>query len=303
MESVLDQIPQGGKAFIIRLRSLGDCVLTTPAIALLKGHRPDLRISVVVEDRFAGVFEGNPEIYEILTPAITSIAGRRPDLCLNLHGGSRSIAFTALSGARFRAGFAHFRGSAVYNVKIPRAQDILAEERIVHTAEHIASAMFHLGVPRAEIPRARLAAPRPEPGRPYAVIHAQASAPDKTWPAERFQEVALHLKEECGLEPVFIGAAGDDLRPFVVHRILAGQPLAAVKKLMAGASLFVGNDSGPSHMAAAFGVPVVALFGKSDPHIWRPWRTETVVLQSPDSIAAIPVADVLEAIQRLQVKA
>ena len=50
---------------MIRLRSLGDCVLTTPALALLKKHRPDLKITVVVEPRFAALFEGNPDVDEI----------------------------------------------------------------------------------------------------------------------------------------------------------------------------------------------------------------------------------------------
>ena len=76
MESVLDRLPEGSRIVIIRLRSLGDCVLTTPAIALLKGHRPDLRISVVVEPRFHGVFEDNPDVAFASTGLL--IACRRP---------------------------------------------------------------------------------------------------------------------------------------------------------------------------------------------------------------------------------
>ncbi len=61
---------------------------------------------------------------------------------------------TAASGAAFRAGFGHFRHQFAYNLRIPRAQQILSVERKVHTAEHLASAMFWLGVPLTEIPRA-----------------------------------------------------------------------------------------------------------------------------------------------------
>ena len=65
MESLLARLPARSRIAVIRLRSLGDCVLTTPALALLKAYRPDLRIRVVVEPRFAGVFEGNPDVDEI----------------------------------------------------------------------------------------------------------------------------------------------------------------------------------------------------------------------------------------------
>ncbi len=77
---------------VIRLRSLGDCVLTTPAIELLKGWRPDLKIGVVVEERFAAVFEGNPSVSTILSPKYGEMLAWRPTLSLNLHGGTRSHA-------------------------------------------------------------------------------------------------------------------------------------------------------------------------------------------------------------------
>ena len=58
----LARLDPGSHVAIIRLRSLGDCVLSTPAIHLLKQARPDLKIAVVVEPRFAEVFEGNPDV-------------------------------------------------------------------------------------------------------------------------------------------------------------------------------------------------------------------------------------------------
>ena len=76
----------------------------------------------------------------------------RSELVLNLHGGTRSMMMTLASGARYRAGFGHHRYGFVYSHKIPRAQEILAAERPVHTAEHLASAMFWMGVPQQEIP-------------------------------------------------------------------------------------------------------------------------------------------------------
>src|SRR5262245_14322053 len=147
MASVLERVPYGGRILVIRLRSLGDCVLTTPALELLRRHRPDTRIGVVVEERYRGVFDGNPVVEDLLEPGARVVRAWRPDLTLNLHGGSRSARLTAVSGAKFRAGFAHFRNSFVYNVQIPTAQAILHLQRKVHTCEHLASAVFYLGVP------------------------------------------------------------------------------------------------------------------------------------------------------------
>ena len=86
--NLLDRLPPGSRIAVIRLRSLGDCVLTTPALALLKRHRPDLKLSVIVEPRFAEVFADNPDVAE------TRHAMTRADLVLNLHGGTRSMLLT-----------------------------------------------------------------------------------------------------------------------------------------------------------------------------------------------------------------
>jgi ADP-heptose:LPS heptosyltransferase len=212
----------------------------------------------------------------------------------------------------------------------------------VHTAEHIASAMFWLGVPNGPIPRAKLFAdvpnspseksltgrmPAPQTCesltasggaglRPaifgterlppqaakelanYVVLHPFASEPGKIWPAAHFLETAAHLKGD-GLEPVFVGGPDDDVSPFQSFRVLRDAPLAEVKNLMAGAQIFIGNDSGPAHIAAAFGIPVVAIFGSSNPVTWAPWRTEARVLTSPQGIDAIETAEVIAAIDSL----
>lgn len=299
MDPTLERVGTGARIAIVRLRSLGDCVLTTPAIELLKRWRPDLSIGVVVEQRFAAVFERNPAVAAVLPPAYGAMLGWHPTLAINLHGGTRSQLLTLASLASFRAGFAHHRGSVLYNVRIPRAQEILGVERRVHTAEHLASAMFYLGVPMSEIPPAGLFAERRPAARPYAVIHATAAASYKTWPAGRFLAVAEHLERAWKLEPIFIGGATDDLRPFSPYRVVAGAPLGKVKSLLAGASLFVGNDSGPAHMACALGIPVVVLYGRLEHQvIWAPWRPVAArTLVSEKGISEIHVREVIAAIR------
>lgn len=290
---IVDRLAPDSRVAVIRLRSLGDCVLSTPAIHLLENYRPDLKIAVVAEERFAGIFE-NP-----LPPSVRSLRNFAPHLCLNLHGGTRSARLTLLSGARFRAGFDIFRPSWIYNTPIPTAQETLGVSRRVHTAEHAASAMFYLGVPIAEIPRAKISAPdgrsKFAPGGRYAVIHPLAATPEKTWPAASFTDLARTLD----LEPLFIGALGEDLSAFQNWRTVSGASLPELARLMRDAELFIGNDSGPAHIAAAFGKPVLVFFGPSDEEIWAPWRTRSEILKANGPIASITVEQALESLKRL----
>jgi heptosyltransferase III len=303
MGSVLERVPAGARVAVIRLRSMGDCILTTPALAILKQSRPDLSIGVVVEDRFAALLEGNPDVSTLLPPSVGSLRAFGPRFTLNLHGGPRSLALTLLSGARETAGFAHFTASFAYGTRIPTAQEVLGVNRKVHTAEHLASAAFYLGVPLREIPRARLFAQPPPESAPYAVLHPMATGTGKNWPATSFLQVARHLEGSLGLQPVFIGGSGEDLSSFGGYRTLTGAPLAELKSLMSGAALFVGNDSGPAHMAAAFGIPVVVIFGNSDPVAWAPWRTSSQTIVARGVIENVAVDEVVAAVHQLKVAA
>lgn len=303
MAPALDRLRPGARVLVLRLRSLGDCVLTTPALELLRACRPDLAVAVAVEPRFAAVFEHNPAVAAILDPSLKSVRGWGAALALNFHGGTRSAWLTLAAGARLRAGFAHFRHSWAYNIRIPRAQQILGEERPVHTAEHLASAMFYLGAPRAEIPRAALYGAVKPQRPPYAVLHPFAAADSKRWPAERFVTLARHLEREHGLGAVVLGGANDDFAPFRDFETLRGAPLGEVKGWIAGAALFAGNDSGPAHMAAALGVPLLVLFGPSDPRIWGPWRADAELLHAPQGLGAIPAERAIEAADRLRARA
>jgi heptosyltransferase III len=303
MPSTLDTIAPLARVAIIRLRSLGDCVLTTPALELLHRHRPDLALGVVVEDRFRGVFEHHPAISEILSPTLAAMRRFQPEMVVNFHGGTRSIALTLVSGARIRAGFGHHAGAQTYNVRIPRAQEILNDERPVHTAEHLASAMFYLGVPQTEIPRASLCASSDQcpltPGS-YVVMHPFASSPGKAWPASRFVEAATQL----GSSVAVLAGPQDDIGPFEKFDVFQNTPLDTVKRLIRGASLFIGNDSGPAHIAAAFDIPTVVLFGPSNLSTWGPWRTTSSrILQSPTGLSSIPVEACLTAAAELGVRA
>jgi len=265
---------------------------------LLKEARPDLEIGVVAETNFAEVFVENPAITKILGPDWQVIRKWKPLVCVNLHGGTRSQWLTMLAGARWRAGFAHHRPTFAYNLKIPRAQEIMGVEGRVHTAEHLASAFFALGVSLRAVPRSQLFTTEPLLAERHAVLHPYASCPEKQWPAERFCEVARYLRL-WNITPVFLAGPDDDPTPFRNHRVLQSK-LSEVKSLLADAALFVGNDSGPAHIAAAFGVPSVVLFSTSDPTVWKPWQTESEIVVSREGFQSVSVSRVIAAIERLR---
>ena len=294
-EAVLSQLGPAPSIVLVRLRSLGDTVLATPAFAMLRRAIPDAAIHVVMDRKFAGVLAGNPDIDGVLeasAPAGTAAKARlvrriralRPSLCVDMHGGSTAAWLTALSGARWRAGSAHFRHSWAYNARIPRAQEVLGRSpaSTVHTAEHHAAAMIHLGVPDDEIPPARLDG-EPVLDRPgYVVLHAGAAYHTKRWALGGFRTVAAEIKRVHRLDAVFVAGPGDAVSEERLpdFEIRDGLSLAGLKSLLAGARLFVGNDSGPAHMAAAFGVPCVVVFGSSDSAVWHPWKTEYRVVET-----------------------
>lgn len=293
--SILGQIGSSPSVVLVRLRSLGDSVLATPAFALLRQALPHASVHVVMDGNVAGVLEGQPDIDGVLAlESDSGIRGKidllrrvralRPAICIDMHGGSTASWLSALSGARWRVGCGHFRHSWAYNVRIPRAQEVLGREltQRVHTAEHHAATMIHLGAPRDEIPAARLGSPPTQDESRYVVIHAGAAYETKRWTVEHFRLVAKGIERSHGLRPVFVLGPGDtglagELSEFDVRESLQ---LSELKSLLAGARLFVGNDSGPAHVAAAFGVPTVVIFGSSDSAVWRPWRTPHRVIET-----------------------
>jgi ADP-heptose:LPS heptosyltransferase len=303
--SLLPDLPARSRILIVRLRSIGDIILLTPTLRLLKEWRPDLRLFVLVESRFRELLQGNPAVEEILTPGegkglrnlvaraatLHGIRKRGISLCVNLHGGPSSRIFARWSGARWRVGFAHFRRARLYNILVPDARDIL-NQATVHTAEHQAAAFFYLGLPRTEIPRAQIFsgaaqaawwdAQRSTLGiassQPYAIVHPTASFKTKEWAPEGFARLGEYLERDIGVAPVFSCGPGEGGVLDAVQkasraplRRLEGVSLSQFAAALAKAHLFVGNDSGPAHMAAALARPVVVIFGSSSSPKWGPW--------------------------------
>lgn len=303
--SLLPGLPAGARIVLIRLRSIGDVILLTPALQLLKEWRPDLKAAVVVESRFRELLEDNPDIDELIDPgggsglskiasrfrAVRAIRHRNFSLCINLHGGPTGTLLARTSAARWKVGFEYYRSRGVYDVLVPDTRGILGQPAI-HTTEHQAAMFFYLGMPRQVIPRARLfITPRHRAwwqekreslgiaeGREYAIVHPTALYATKQWSAEHFAKLGAFLERGAGLLPVYSCGPGESEVLDAVQRAggtslvrLEGASLGQFAAAIAGARIFIGNDSGPAHMAAALARPVVVIFGSSSSVIWGPW--------------------------------
>ena len=303
----LPSLPQGAEILIIRLRSLGDLVLETPAITALKSWRPDLRISVLVEPRFSAVLEGNPAIAELLCSRRSTIEtarilrARRFPIVFNQHGGPRSAILTGFSGAPRRVGWKGHQYSFVYNVQLPDAHAFYGADA-VHTVEHRISQFYWTGLPRGPIPNAcvflqpdaaesiarKLAGKGIAPGAPYAVLQPGARLPGMRWPVARYAEIARWLRERHGISSVVNLGAGDaeianEARREMRDRAIIPDPPLDIRELIAliaSARIFIGNDSGPMHLAAALQRPSVAIFSVTDPVQWHPWQAPHRIIQT-----------------------
>jgi len=270
---------------------MGDCLLLTSPVRALKAEFPGFRVTVLVEARFAGCFSRNPDFDEVIsvrkkTDALRLLS-RRFDVALNLHGGPTSLAYTFLSRTR-RIGFEQFQYSRLYNALLappdPKA----------HSVEATMDAFRWMGVTRPDPPPLRYEVQDESDrsicsaigGDPYAVLHPPALMETKRWDAGKFVELAQAL-HGLGLATVLTCGPGEE---DVVQRVARGLPSAEVfpglripqlAELIRGARLFAGNDSGPMHLAAAVGTPVLALWGSSDSRRWRPWAVTHKVVQNP----------------------
>jgi ADP-heptose:LPS heptosyltransferase len=296
---LLPNLPQGAEILIARLRSLGDVVLETPAIAALHAWRPDFRICVLVEPWCAAVLEKNPAVSEqILSRGFVETARElrrhKFPIVFNQHGGPRSALLTAASRSPVRVCWERFQFSFLYNVRVSNKKEFFGTSD-AHTVEHRISQFYWVGLPRGPIPRTQVF-PQPDviesvaralkekgiaPGEPYAVLQPGARIASMRWPVEKFAEIARWLRKSHGIASVVNLGRRDDEIAVSVRTAMNDAAVIAdsfdareLIALIAGARLFVGNDSGPAHLAAATARPSVVIFGSTNPSEWRPWQTE-----------------------------
>jgi lipopolysaccharide heptosyltransferase II len=317
------------RILLIRLRSIGDAVLTTPAITALRRFLPDAQIDILLEDWVAPVLEGFPGIDNIITFSAGSIPGRfqtirklrrnNYDVIYNLHGGTTSTFLTWLARAKHKVGFGHYRYGFLYDHLAIPALDFWKSADL-HSAEQQLALIGWTGVPVSDRPRTslmvsaaagtkiaeRLKNAGIAENAPIALFHPAAAFSSKQWAPEKFARVAEYLIAK-GFAVVAVAAAGEEsvlgaLRgsSAVTVPVFSGLPLPEITALAARSSLFVGNDSGIAHIAAAVDTGCVVIFGSSNVTHWRPYtNAPNEVVSSPHGIEDVSVSSVIEAIEKV----
>ncbi len=294
-----------GRVLIIKPSAIGDIVHALPVLPRLKRRWPGAKLSWLVTPGCAGLVQGHPLLDETILfergrfghgwynpAALLDLGGfvwelrrRRFDLVIDLQGLFRSAWVSLASGAPRRIGFSNAREFAPWfytdHVNCSWSDDH-AVDRYLKIAAALGCedgpATFSFAVDDEDRRYIDQLIPA---GTRFAVLMPGTNWATKQWPVERLAELVRPLKERFGLESVTAGAAGDAA---LTSRIpakfdLTGKTnLRQIVALLERASLVVGNDTGPMHIAAGLGRPLVTPYGPTDPRRTGPYgRAESVV--------------------------
>ncbi len=288
------------RVLFVRLRSIGDTVLSTPSLIALRRFLPGARIDILLEDWVAPVLEGFDAVDNILTvgkntksrlQTARQLRQNKYDVVFNLHGGTTSTFFVRASGAIHRVGFANYRYSFLYNHLLSSASDFWQKDQ-THSAEQQLALLGFVGVPVDDKPKTHLSVSKavensitdkltksaiPNPQSQIALLHPAAAFDTKQWATENFARIAEFLGEN-GFQPIAVATKNENkvletLKQISSVPILTFDDLTLpeITALASRAEIFVGNDSGIAHIAAAVNTPTVVIFGSSNRNHWRPW--------------------------------
>lgn len=289
------------RVLVVRLRSIGDTVLSTPSLIALRRFLPDAQIDILLEDWVAPVLEGFDAVDNVISfkkddlksrlQAAARIRRTKYDVAFNLHGGTTATFFVRASGAGHRIGFRDLQYNFLYNHLLSSSADFWQTE-ITHSAEQQLALLGFAGVPVEDKPKSRLAVTKKaknsieeklnefqfsNPKSPIALLHPVAAFETKQWATENFARAAAFLFEK-GFQPVAVATKKErdvleKLKQISRVSIVTFDDLSLpeITALAARAEIFVGNDSGIAHIAAAVETPSVVIFGSSNINHWRPW--------------------------------
>lgn len=278
------------RVLIVKPSAIGDVVHALPVLKLLKDRWPAAAFSWLVTPACAGILDGHPLLDEVIRfdrkgygrgwyrPAVLrslvgfarSLRERQFDLAIDLQGLFRSGWLTFQSGAPVRVGLADAREFAsvfyTHRVSTGGGGERHAVERYLCVAEALGAGRGPVEFPLADTVGDHAAVAALTPPR-YALLFPGTNWPTKRWPAERFAALVRPLRERFGLESVVGGGPGEvELAAQIPGAVnLAGRTtLNQLVALIRRAELVVSNDSGPMHLAAAVGRPLVAPFGPTN---------------------------------------
>jgi len=304
---------------IIKPSSLGDIVLALPALTALRKSFPDAEISWLVRPEFAPLLENHPHLTRTISfdrkflgkawfsrrsfaafiALIRQLRRSRFDAVFDFQGLFRTASLAWLSGCKKRFGMAKARefGRIFYTHKVPQNQDC------IHLVDYYlkivkAAGASDVGVrfvlpqddAAADSVRKLLAKHGIEPGN-YAVLVLGSAREDKRWPIERFAQLADRISSSFGLSVIMTGSAPErnyieklrETANVPVANLAGKTTLAELVALLKDARLVVSGDTGSGHIAAALSVPVILIFGPTNPARVEPYkRRECVVAVDPD---------------------
>jgi heptosyltransferase-1 len=325
---------------LIRLSSMGDVIHTLPAASALRDTSSEARIDWVVDPKWMRLLEGNPDLSEVIpfdrksaggiVAAVRRLRAAHYTRAIDFQSLYKSALLAFASGAPRRVGFesSYARegfASLFYTDRL--------SPRGAHKVEHNLTLVESVGA-RKSRPRFALAIHPEDEERvarelaahglgEFFVLNPGGGWRSKCWPAERYGELYRVLQDRNGCRGVItFGPGEEDLARQVIDA--AGNPppaaidleLGPLMALMRRARFVVSADTGPLHLAAALGAPVVGLFGPTDPSRNGPYSTDsarTIVVRNPrfcettyrrgDSyspgMVSITVEQVFESVQRL----
>ncbi len=296
---------------IIKPSSLGDVIDALPAVGAIRKRFPSARISWLVKSEWAGILKGHRAIDEVIAAPfrwgevlqlIQAVRKHPFDLVVDLQGLLRSALLGYATGAPVRIGFSAAREGAPWFY----TQQVSVPEGVIHAVDRyrtVAKALecdveaVHFDIPASteygENVRRRLSEVGLSEATSFALIHPTARWESKKWEPTRFAALADWLIREKKLPVVFVGSKGEREEVGQILRQMkqpamnmAGKTtLPELAELIRQAEFFVCNDSGPMHLAAAVGTPVVALFGPTDPRKIGPYGAGHRVIRKEDGCA------------------
>lgn len=284
---------------VVLLTGLGDVVHGLPVVNALKRDDPRRHVTWVVEPMPSALLRHHPAVDDVVVyhkkrgvrgvlELRRELAGRRFDLTLNLHVYFKSVWPTVLSGAPVRLGFGRDRSREGVWLSVNRH---LEPRPRAHTQDLFLEFLEHLGVPPAppewrvtfteEEERAREAFFAPLRDRPVAAVVPASAMAKKDWLPERWAEVVDALERDFGFRVVLVGGPGERetrIAREIVERASTrpvwamGDGVRRVAWTVGGADLVIAPDTGPLHLARAQEVPVVGLYGHTNPWRLGPYR-------------------------------
>jgi len=324
------------KILVIRQHDqLGDFLLSTPVFRALRQTLPWAYIALVAREQVAEVAFANRFLDEVLvfyksglrwTPGriyrLWKGLRRGYDLVIVLNTVSHSWTsdlLALLSGAPFVLGPSHLvfpgcRRNFAYNLLAPYSPDRKHQsqknlEIVQFLGIHTSDLSEHVTLSPKEVQEARdfLTNLGIDSGEPLVGLHPGAGKLANRWPPEGFARVgdycAVKYRAQILLffgqkERALAAAVQENMRHPAVE--IPPQPLRRLAAILSQLRLYVGNDTGTTHLAAAVGTPVVAIFGPTDSHQWKPWGDRVIAVQAQDGrCESIRPEEVIRAAEKL----